>query len=168
MVVGHRPKGGYFGFLSGGDVVVQPVEHAAKRRHFVIAEAGPQLAVEPDGRRAQALEQCLARLGQLDDVDAPVVRLAAAGEQARGLHGVEVVGQRGALDADSLGHLALIGRPLRLERDQHEPDGQRSAGLGQWVVEGAADHAGGAGEVQPDRAARQRWHGPSIPQSVVL
>jgi hypothetical protein len=39
---------------------------------------------------------------------------------------------------------------LRLERNQREPDGQRSAGRCKRFVEGAADHAGGAGEVEAE------------------
>ena len=144
------------------DVVAQPVEQAREGNYIVGGEAGAELPVEGDGRGAQAVEEGLARVGQLDDVDAAVRGVAVAGEQAVSLHGVEVVGQGCALDTDSLGQLALVGQRVGLERDEDEPDRQRSAGNGERVVEGAAGEPGGTREMEADRRPTRWRHAPRI------
>jgi 16S rRNA (adenine(1408)-N(1))-methyltransferase len=153
--------------LSDG-VVAQPVEQAREGRHVIVTEPRAQAPVEGDGRRAQAVEEGLAGLGELDEVDATVRRVGAARDQAGGLHGVEVVGEGRALDADRLGEPALVGRPLRLERDEDQPDRYRPAGRGQRIVEGAADGPGGAREMEADRRADGWRHTSSIAQPVVV
>ena len=72
------------------------------------------------------------------------------------------MGERGALDADRLGELALAGELPALQRDEHEPDRQRSARLGQGVVEGAADRSRHPGQMQAQRLAYGTAHGESI------
>jgi hypothetical protein len=63
------------------------------------------------------------------------------------------MGERGALDPDGLGELALAVRLAALQRDQHEPDRQRSARRGEGIIEGPADDPGDPGEVQAQRRA---------------
>ena len=94
---------------------MEPVEDPCEAGNLPFVEAGAQSAVERDGHVAQSEKERVAGGGQLDNVDAAVGRVAMASDQSVGLHGVEVVGQRRALNADGFGDLALIRESLRFE-----------------------------------------------------
>jgi hypothetical protein len=115
--------------------------------------------VERQRSVAHADEGGLAALGELDHVDSAVGGIAAAGEQAIRLHRVEVMGQGGLADADRCGQLALVGHlTAHLEVEEHEPHWHRAAGLAERLVEGAADDACRAREVQADGRGAWRRH----------
>ena len=139
-------------------VVAEPGQQGFELAGFGVGEAGAQSLVEGRGRVPQAEEERVAVGGQLDQVQAAVRRIPAPGHQPGGLHRVQVMGERGSLDPDRLGELALTGELAALQRDQHQPDRQRSARLGQGVVEGAADGPGDPGEVQAKRLVRGTGH----------
>ena len=93
-----------------------------------VGEAGLQTRVEAVGRVAQTVEEGIA-VGGLDEVNAAVREIGAAGDQPVSLLGVEVVGERGAQDPD-LFDIAPVGSRLRLEREWGQPDRPRAAGGG--------------------------------------
>jgi hypothetical protein len=128
----------------------------------VLGEPGPQPLVEGEGRLPEADEQRVAVGGQLHQVQAAVAGIPAAGDQPGCLHRVQVVGERGALDADRFGELALAGQLPALDGDEHQPDRQRSRSLGQGVVEGAAHDSRNPGQVQAQRLACWSAHEQSI------
>lgn len=122
------------GELCGGDALAQPL-------------------VELYCGVTQSQEGGLPGARQLDEMDAAIVLIAAAGEQAVFLHRVEVVGERRLADSDGLRELTLISGRADLEVEQHQPCRRRSARLAECIVEGAADQASRAGEVKADRRA---------------
>ena len=84
-------------------------------------EAGAQPPVERERGVAQSQERGLAGIRQLDHVDAAVDVIAAAGEQAIGLHRVQMMGERGLAHTDGRRQLALVGQPPGLHVQQHQP-----------------------------------------------
>jgi hypothetical protein len=93
-----------------------------------IGQPGPEPGVEVDGRLLQPQERGFARLGQLDHLDPPVGRVPRAGDQAAGVHGIEVMRQGGFADPHGSGQLTLVGRLADLQVEQDQPDRQRAAG----------------------------------------
>jgi hypothetical protein len=99
-------------------------------------------------------------------VDATVDRVSAAGEEAVGLHRVEVMGERGFAYPYGFGDLALARDAAGLEIEEDQPYRQRSSSLSQRLIERAIDNSGGAsddaslsGREQRDLVlARQRGH----------
>jgi len=81
-------------------VACQPVEQPAQAGELLLGNAVAQPLIERDGGSAQRQEQVVARLRELDDVNAPVRGIAMTADEARRLHGVEVVGQRCLPDPD--------------------------------------------------------------------
>ena len=55
-------------------------------------------------------------------MQAAIAGITAPGDQPGRLHGVQVMGERGTLDADRFGEFALAGQLPALQRDEHEPD----------------------------------------------
>ena len=100
-------------------------------------------------------------------MDAPVGRVAAPGDQAFGVHGIEMVGEGGLPHPDRLGQLPLVGGASKLQVEQHQPNRQRTSCLGQRLIECAADDPSGTGQVKTDRWL-DRWHVVSIPPSIDL
>jgi len=91
------------------------------------------------------------RIGELDELRATVAGDALTAHEPFGLHAVQVVGQGGALDADRVGQVTLHPVLALPERHEDQPLRQRSAGLGERVVEGTTEHATGAGHIETDR-----------------
>src|SRR5216683_982959 len=88
-----------------GRVALQAAEHVFEVRDVFVADAAPEPLIERIGRAAQLAENDLALLGQLYPVDAAVLRITPAGDQALVIHRVQVVGER------------------RIERAAHRPGG---------------------------------------------
>jgi lysophospholipase L1-like esterase len=85
-----------------GHVACQPSEQRPQGGDFLLGNALTQPLIERDGGSAQGQEHRVARRGELDNVNAPVRRIAMTADHARCLHGVEVVGQRRLPDPDCL------------------------------------------------------------------
>jgi lysophospholipase L1-like esterase len=83
-------------------VACKPSEQLAQGSDLALGDAVAQPLIEGDGGRAQREEHFVARLRELDDVNAPVGRVAMPADEACCLHGVEMVGQRGLPDPDYL------------------------------------------------------------------
>jgi hypothetical protein len=141
----------------------EPAEQRAERADLGLLEAVAQLRVKGDRRPLQPFEQGPPVLGELDHVDAPVVRVAAAGDQPARVHRVQVMGEGGLADTDRLGELTLVVGPVDGQVEQDEPDRQRAAGLLERVVERAADHTGSPPELKAN-GNPLRSHAVSIPQ----
>ena len=139
------------GALGSGDVGPEPVEEPAERGELPVGEPGAQSGVERGNGLHEPAERGLAVPGQLDAMCPPVLRVTAPGDEAGRLHAVEVMRQGRALDAHRVGELSLRAVRPSLERDQHEPRGERAARLRQRLVEGPADRLGGAGQQEADR-----------------
>jgi hypothetical protein len=92
--------------------------------------------------------------------------VAAAGEQAVRLHAVEVVGERGVLDADGGGQLALVGRRPRLERAAAPATSDASRPRAASARRSPADVAGDACELHADRGLRGAGHRQTYPFDV--
>ena len=88
-----------------------------------------QPGVVRHGGLAERQERPLALGGELDPLHPAVLGQPLAADEPGALHPVEVVRERRALDPHRLGELALGRRPLRLQREQHEPHRARSARL---------------------------------------
>ena len=133
-----------------GDVRLHPGEHRAQALEVLVVEALAQPGVVRHRGVAERQEGPLALRGELDALHAAVLGQPLAPDEPGALHPVEVVGEGRALDPDRLGELALGRGALRLEREEHEPDGPRSARLGEGVVEGAAHALGRRAEGEAD------------------
>ena len=103
-------------------VLAQSLQEFPQRRDLGVIQALVQLAIKGGHNLAQAVEHLLSRRGEFDNVDSPVCRVTSPREQALSLHAVEVVGKRGALDADLGSDLPLIRLRLLLESNQDEPE----------------------------------------------
>ena len=64
-----------------------------------------------------------------------------------------------SVDAHGLGQLTLVGDPSHLQRDQDQPDGEGTSGLGQGVVERPADRLGAPSQLETDGRSDGRRHG---------
>jgi hypothetical protein len=109
---------------------------------------------------AEPLEQLLAGRSEGRPLDAAVVGLAPAADEALCLERVQVVRQRGAGDAHRLRHPGLIAPTAAADEQQDLPGGGRAAGVGERALEGLGDGASGAGETEAERRERgRRVHG---------
>src|SRR5919108_3141882 len=97
-------------------VLAEPGQERLELARLAVGEARAQASIEGHGRVPQAEEERVALGGQLDQVQAAVGRIAAPGDQAGRLHRVQVMGERGSLDPDRLGELALAGELAALQR----------------------------------------------------
>ena len=167
-----RPRRGAAGCCScwparrvvvAGHVALQPAEQLCEVRNVVVGYAASQPLIERDGHAAQPVEGGLAVFGQPDQVDAAVCRVTPTGDKPLGIHGVQVVGERGLPDPHGVGEFPLVAWLPALERDEHEPDGKRSPGFGQGVVEGSAHRPGSAGQLEADRRTCGPWHVLRVP-----
>ena len=136
------------------DVLGESVEEYPEDDDVVVAETPPQTLIEGRGRPAQAQKGVFAGRGQFDQLDSPVRRMTLPGDQALTVHAVQMMRQRGFPNPHGLGELPLVGELLRLEIHQHQPHRQRSTGLLQSVVEGAADRPRRASQLKADGRAR--------------
>jgi lysophospholipase L1-like esterase len=85
-----------------GHIACQPCEQPAQASDLRLGDALTQPLIERDGGSAQGQEHLVARRRELDNVDAPVRRMAMTADHARRLHGVEMVGQRRLPDPNCL------------------------------------------------------------------
>src|SRR6266851_3021659 len=145
-----------------GRVALQAAEHVFEVRDVFVADAAPEPLIERIGRAAQLAENDLALLGQLYPVDAAVLRITPAGDQALVIHRVQVVGERRFRDPHRTGQFPLVAQLLALERDEHEPDRKRSPCFGERLIERAAHRPGGAGQPEADGHVCGARHGPTI------
>ena len=120
-------------------------------------EPGAQALVEADRGLGQAVEELVARVGELHADGAPVVGIARALDQAGLLEPVQVVRERRPLDADRGGEVLLGAPALLLERQQDQPDRLRAPGLGQLALEGAAEQLALELMARPIGSAAGRW-----------
>lgn len=124
----------------------------------------PQSTVKTDRGVAQAEEQRVASLAELDDVDPPVDRIPPPGKQSVVLHRIEMVGERGLPHAHGVGQFSLTGAGVDLEVEQHQPHGQGTSSLDKSVVEGPAHHPGHPGEMKANGDRHLvRAHNVSLP-----
>jgi hypothetical protein len=136
----------------------QLAQHGGKPRQIGVGEAAAQLGVEGDRGLPQPQERGLARLGQRDHLDTAVGGIPGAGDQAAGVHRVEVVRQRGLADPDGFRQLALVSWLPDLQVEQDEPDGEGAARFGEGLVKGALHGTGRLVQAQPDRDWKRFWH----------
>jgi hypothetical protein len=136
--------------LRAASVVGEAGKQPGQLLNVGLVEVMSQALVEPHRRLAQAEEQGVASGAGFDDVDPPIVRVAAAGEQSGLLHGVEVVGERGFADPDGCGQFALVHLRVDLEVEEDEPHRERATGCCERLIEGAAHHPGDPGELKAD------------------
>ena len=94
--------------LAGRDVLTQARQYTANALELPVRHALAQTLVEADRGLSEPEEELLARVGELHANDTAVVGVALPGDQAGLLHRVEVVGERGPLDADG-GSQVLLG-----------------------------------------------------------
>ena len=97
----------------------------------------------------------VALVGQLDEDGTAVGRVLPPLDEPALLEPVEVPRQRRALDPDGAGEVVLGAPGGRLQVREHEPRRNRAAGLGECVVEGAANRLGRLEEPEPERG--RRW-----------
>src|SRR5205814_1672916 len=141
--------------LRTGAILPEPAEGPAQPVELGLVDPRREVAVERDHRPPQRLEERLARVGQLDAHGAAVARTADATHEPGLLQTVEMARERGALDADRVRELVLRAPLVRLQRAEDEPDRDRAAGLGETVVEGAADGLRRHGQLEPDGGLRR-------------
>ncbi len=84
-------------------VCAQPAEQVTQRGDLIIGDAGPQPLVEIQGCVAQRAEHLVAAGREPHDVDAAVPWIPVPADQARALHRVQVMRQRGLPDPDRVG-----------------------------------------------------------------
>src|SRR5713226_3794895 len=145
-----------------GRVALQAAEHVFEVRDVFVADAAPEPLIERIGRAAQLAENDLALLGQLYPVDAAVLRITPAGDEALVIHRVQVVVERRFRDPHRISQFPLVAQLLALERDEHEPDRKRSPCFGERLIERAAHRPGGAGQPEADGHVCGARHGPTI------
>src|SRR6266545_3484059 len=105
----------------GPQILLQPLQQFAQERELPSAEAGPQAAVEVDRRVEQLLIDRSAFLGRFDAHCAPVGDTAGPRDQACPLEGVEMPGQRRALDSERQSQIVLRSPPVALEGAENQP-----------------------------------------------
>src|SRR5690606_9807598 len=133
-----------------GGVGDQPTERPTHLLYLGLRDARPDLGVEGARRPSKALGERPTRRRELYLLDAPVLGWTEATDQAGLLHGVQVMRERGALDAHPLGDLALRGGRPGPQRKQDEPDGARPALARQHRVELAVQDLDGVPEGPAD------------------
>ena len=136
----------------------QTVEDAFEDRELLLRDAGPEPLVEGHRGCAQLKEHVLTGTSQFDYVNSTVGGVTASGDQPAGVHGVEVMGERGLPDPDRLGQLPLIGGASDLQVEQDQPLRQGPPGLSERLVERPPHYAGGARQTKPDRRLNGRRH----------
>jgi hypothetical protein len=134
-----------------GEVGAEAVEVAAEPGKLGGTEPGAQLLVEGEDRVEELEEEGPTVIGELDELAATVLGRSVAGDEPGGFELVEVVGERGAFDADRRRDVPLHGVVSAHQRRDDEPRGQRAARGHQMVIELAAQEAAGATEIKADR-----------------
>jgi hypothetical protein len=134
--------------VGAGYVADQAIQQALESGELGVGDAAAKPLVEADRRRAQAKENCLPGVGQLDHMYAAVGRVAVADYQALDVHGVQMVGKCRLRDPDRRGQLPLAGQLQGLQVQQHQPDGKRSADIGKGIAERPAYLPGGPGQLK--------------------
>jgi len=99
-----------------------PVEYSPEFCEFLLAEADQKPFVEREGRPAHPVEGLLTGLSHLDQMHPAVVGVPPPGDEAAGVHRVEVVGEGRLPDPDRIREFPLAGQPPGLQGDQHQPD----------------------------------------------
>jgi hypothetical protein len=130
-------------------LAVQQVEQAAELAGLLGGQPGAQFRIGLGHSVIEPLQQDASWPGQPDQRGPPVTGHGLARHQPVALQPVQLAGERGRLDPQHRGQLALDHRPVPGEHAERHVGGKGRPGGGEPVVEELAGVAGGHGEPPP-------------------